>query len=465
MSFYQKYELMKLVHNGEPKTFQARETSSGRVVYLHLLGNVEAPRLTDLLTTLQRRRASFPTAEQSGILDLDPSPDAPYVVTPSMEGLNTLWDWIDNWALMPPPPAVSQPAHSHPVAAPPPPTPPLQPPPQEPPASSGADEFTKMFQAQAAQPAPPAAPAAPAPPSPSVSPGEFTLMFQAQSQQPAAAPVPPVQPAPAGPGEFTRMFLMPKESTPAAPSIPLPPQPPAPTAMPTARPAEPGEFTRMFIGSTQAPPPPPSSSSDSLATREFSAQPAGVPRAPQQAAPPPLPPPLPPPPPPKSGAGEFTNFFDTPYSASSLPVEEAERGAFAPPSVPQSRPFQGPGNFTQRFGGESVPHAAPPPAPSSPLTSDATSSFASYSAPAPGRDSAPIIQGPSEYTRILQGAPSSFSTGSFSASQAPSVAPPSAYMTPTGAPKKSISSVVIVIVTFVAIGLVLAAVYMFMRGK
>ena len=52
MSFYQKYELMKLVSSGEPKTFQARDTATGRIVHLHLLGNVAASLIGGILIPL-----------------------------------------------------------------------------------------------------------------------------------------------------------------------------------------------------------------------------------------------------------------------------------------------------------------------------------------------------------------------------------------------------------------------------
>jgi hypothetical protein len=442
MSFYQKYELMKLVHNGEPKTFQARETSSGRIVYLHLLGNVEAGKQSKLLADLQERRRSFPSPEQSGVIDLDDSKDAPYVVTQALEGLPTLWDWIDTWSLMPRPVAAA------PAVAFTPPAPPAPPPPLPPPPPVAAPVI--------AQPA-----AAPV--------GEFTQMFLG-NVPPAAAPAPP--PAAGGPGEFTRMFLgpagaAPPPPAPVSPAFSPPPAPAAPAPAPAA--AEPGEFTRMFLGPTPkpAPPPPPAHPEFArLATQEFQQSPvAPPPQQPPPFEPPAYRPPEPAPPPAaaKQGPGEFTRFFAGPLGANPLPVEDVERGLVTPPPAPASRPFQGPSDFTMRFGGdEQAPSAGAPsynaPAYNAPgHAGDATGLFSS-SASMP-RESVPIIQGPSEFTRVLQGAPSSSSTPAAPAYSAP----PAAYIPPASAPKSQLNTIVIAVISFLGLALVLTAVFLLLR--
>ena len=53
MSFYHRYELVKLVRNGEPKSFQAREIQSGRNVLLHLWSMTEQGRQSPVLARLR----------------------------------------------------------------------------------------------------------------------------------------------------------------------------------------------------------------------------------------------------------------------------------------------------------------------------------------------------------------------------------------------------------------------------
>jgi len=163
----------------------------------------------------------------------------------------------------------------------------------------------------------------------------------------------------------------------------------------------------------------------------------------------------------KAGPGEFTKFFASPLGAKPLPVEEVERGLITPPPAPSGRPFQGPSDFTMRFGDDAPSGAPAGPQYSAPsLSGDATGLFSS-SMPAP-REPTPFIQGPSEFTRVLQGAPQT-SGGYSPPAPAPSAAPPGSYL-PSPVPQaKPLGNVIIAIVAFLALGLVLAAVYLLFK--
>ena len=69
MSFYRKYELAKLIDNGETKTFRASEITTGKLVFLHLLSGMDARRQASLL---QRLRAS----SRPEVLETDDSLEA-----------------------------------------------------------------------------------------------------------------------------------------------------------------------------------------------------------------------------------------------------------------------------------------------------------------------------------------------------------------------------------------------------
>lgn len=217
----------------------------------------------------------------------------------------------------------------------------------------------------------------------------------------------------------------------------------------------------MFLSNTPAPAaaPPPAPLHPEfahLATQEFAAVPPPVPMQQAPAYRPPAPAPVE-----KAGPGEFTKFFASPLGAKPLPVEEVERGLITPPPAPSGRPFQGPSDFTMRFGDDSPPGVPAAPQYAAPsLSGDATGLFSS-SAPVP-RESTPYIQGPSEFTRVLQGAPPA--SGGFSPpAPAPSAAPPGSYL-PSPVPQtKPLGNVIIAIVAFLALGLVLAAVYLLFK--
>jgi len=66
MGFHTKYELEKLVHDGPVKTFQAKELSSGKPVFLHLLSDQSEPSSKSLIDrTESLRRLSESAAQQT----------------------------------------------------------------------------------------------------------------------------------------------------------------------------------------------------------------------------------------------------------------------------------------------------------------------------------------------------------------------------------------------------------------
>ena len=460
MSFYRKYELERLVQKAEPKTFRAREVSTGQAVYLHMLGGLDAASRRPLL----EKALALLAAHNPAILDVDDSQFAPYVVTGIIEDFGGLPAWLERIPMAPqspprapaprspdaeatrtmemsaffakgspPAPAVPQGAPAPPARVNPPPqqaaprqapAAPIQPAPQQmSAASSGAElgEFTKMFGRGGAKPAAAQAPAqtpvsVPPPAQPAASPQPSWM------QPPAAAPMPPES---SGGSEFSRIF-----GGANAPAAALDSE-------------EAGEFTRRF----GAPPPAPS---DNPAGFSPAPPPRPVPEAPlpwepQAAAPsyplvetpdtqrqqvatrPPVPvAPTPPPvvqqpapqpaayqgaasmwnspPPADSGAGEFTRFFGSPMAASSLPIEEIERGRMPEAHAPADKPFGGPGEFT-RFFGSNKPGENPAP-------SQTPAQFATFSGRATGLFNAPLAgaqagppiapaQGPSEFTRQM----------------------------------------------------------------
>ncbi|WP_321476561.1 hypothetical protein [uncultured Paludibaculum sp.] len=371
MSFYSRYELVKLVRNGEPKSFQAREIQTGRNVLLHLWGMGDDSRRSPLLLHLRDQMRTDPSTLMGIVVEVQEGAEPPYVVTAFDEKFTSLQEWISG--------------KQNPVAdeAPPAPAPaPVQPPP-----------------IPAAAPTPPA----------KAEPGEFTRMFMVSPPQPPA-PQPAQDPVAA---EFARLF----EGTPTAP--PAPPQPAGPP--PSGQ--GPGQFTQMFGGSVEQPvspapqppfqpqPPPPPAVPQPQQYRPMVNETPRPPVAQPPAYHPPVPPsPLqPPPPPPRSTDGDFTKLFGSPLGASPLPVEDIERGVVAPPpSGPASRPFSGPGQFTIQFGKESngaPDQGNPPPPPAhSPLQGGATGLFSGSDRPAaPPSAQAAQPAGPSEFTRVLRG--------------------------------------------------------------
>ncbi|MCU0245556.1 MAG: hypothetical protein MUC42_03220 [Bryobacter sp.] len=306
MSFYHRYELVHLVAQGNPRSFQARDNQSGRLVLLHLWPAGEEGRAAPLLLRIRDQMRTDPAALIGTVIELQDRADPPYLITVFDEQFATLGEWLES--------RMGQPA---------------PPPPQQ-----AAGEFTRMFSPTA--PEEKAAPeAAPAPP-----PGEFTRLFTAASPPPPTLPekpapgliaVPPSPPPPASErsGEFTRFFGSPY----AAHPLPVEQLERGTVAPPPPPPAEkpfqgPSDFTIQF-GSQKsgapAAPPPAHSPLDAPATGLFA--------RPEYAAPEPLLPAETP-----AGPSEFTRVirgFDP--QAGDAPLSGATQsapppgGAVAPP--------------------------------------------------------------------------------------------------------------------------------------
>ncbi len=445
MSFYSRYELVKLVRNGEPKSFQAREIQTGRNVLLHLWGMGDDSRRSPLLLHLRDQMRLDPTTLMGVVVEVQEAAEPPYVVTTFDEKFTNLEQWINTKLHG----AIEEPAPAASAAAPQPPPLPVTPPP---------------------------VPSAPAPQPPKAEPGEFTRMF---AGSPAQSPAPPPAPKP---GEFTRLF---DSAQPAAPPPAVPPvgfQPPAPVtpAQPAAPPAAshtPGEFTRMF-GGPIAPPASPVAQppfQPEPATPQAQPQPSYRPLVNEPPGPPgPQPPayrppagrsPLqPPPPPPRSDEGDFAKFFGSPLGASSLPVEEIERGVVAPPpSDPASRPFSGPSDFTIQFGkdqhGLPAQSSTPAPPAHSPMPAGATGLFSGSDR----QGSMPLAQtarpaGPSEFTRVLQG-PHLQQSGDMAPAPAYNSAPmPGAVPLPPPPKKNNLLGILVAVLSFLLILLLITVV-------
>ena len=110
------------------------------------------------------------------------------------------------------------------------------------------------------------------------------------------------------------------------------------------------------------------------------------------------------PPPAGSGAGEFTQFFGSPMAASSLPIEEIERGRMPEARAPADKPFGGPGEFTRFFGSNKPGENPPPPQTPAQFATFSGRATGLFNAPmAGGQSGSPIApaQGPSEFTRQM----------------------------------------------------------------
>jgi hypothetical protein len=217
MSFYKKYELERLIADGETKTFRAIENSTGRLVFLHMFN----PEGQVLLAAIKARLAPDPRNPRPPLIELGEFAGTPFAVTEPLPNFKSLRDWLN------------QPADPGPPAA-----PPAKPP------SESLDQFEQLFGEP--RPAPP--PAAVQPPRTE---GEFTKFFGAS---PVPAPPKPQSQSPVTKDDFTKLFGPAPEK--AAPK-PAPPESDEFTKMfgakpPAARPSAPaaapktGQFTKLF---------------------------------------------------------------------------------------------------------------------------------------------------------------------------------------------------------------------------
>jgi hypothetical protein len=347
MSFYKRYDLVRLIADGDAKTFRATENATGRDVFVHLFN----PSGQALLETLKSKSGPVGKLEPP-VLEIGEFAGSSYAVTEIIDPFGTLRDWVESWA---------GPMPKAPVAPPPPPisvTPPATPAPQEP----KAGEFTQLFQAQPVpgQPFRPT-PAPPAPPPPvAADQGEFTRLFKAAPARPA---LPQPSPAEVEHGEFTRLFQAP------APAKREPAAPPPTVKAPRA---EPDEFERMMSRPVDLP------SAPKTPERPFSAD----------------------------DIGQFTPLFGSGLSGEAIDIEE-EQARAAGAKAPENRPFQQAGEFTRMFGSRvSEGQAPPPPPPARPVQASASQLFlspeqlAQLSAEVLAKPEAQDA-GPGEYTRMF----------------------------------------------------------------
>jgi hypothetical protein len=341
VSLYERYELLDLNRDDGVKTFEARETATGRPVKVHLFVCPAAPLQAALIKAIER----LPESARQRIIEQGNHQGTPFLVTDRLVDYPGLSEWVQ--------------ATSHESKLPP--TKPVlaTPRPAAPPAV-GEQTLNRQFVELFAT-------------------GERPAVADGLVEQSAPVRVPEtVKPAPAEPGEFTRMFQMPR--TPA-----LPPRPAnteagettktfqAPSALPSPPPApaaEPGEFTRMFQAQSPLQPPPQAAAGAGPNRADESTRPLGKvgfdpPPAPPTAAPAPNQP------------GEFTRMFHLPGTAPAPPP-------FAPP--PAATPIATPRNVvdepTRQF-------SAPPQLALGPTSAAAVPSPQVYAPPATAQAPSP----------------------------------------------------------------------------
>ena len=370
MSFYQKYDLERLIADGDAKTFRAKENATGRDVFLHLFN----PGGERILAAIKDKLGGAAGKPMWPLLEIGDFAGSPYAVTDVIERFTSLREWIatiDTSALPAAPPREN-----------------AVPPPRE-------------------------AVNAPTPPAP-VTP----LREPAGSEaRPSSAPRAPVDAGRAAPletkpapkrveeaGEFTRMFELPAPKAPKTPTVTRPQQ------------AEADTFESLFgVGGAVSPAKPPqtapapqtqSDTFENLFGGGETARPQGEPR----------------PSPAQTGqandrqTGEFTRLFGRSPLGESINIEEEQaRAARATP--PENRPFQAPGEFTRMFGPQKQTPTAqttqPAPPMQRPISDNASGIFAKPKKPmapsggggAAGQSNTAASSNappePGEYTRII----------------------------------------------------------------
>ena len=396
MSFYKKYELQRLIADGEAKTFRAIESATGRTVFLHLFNAGGMA----LLANLKAKLVAASGKPVPPLLEIGEFAGSQYAVTESSESFSSLREWVDRQpeALLAASPA------------------PPGPPPPKP------------------APRPPAPPASQPPGLLDDEPGEFTRQFPSSGplEKPALCAGPPVAADPPGllddePGEFTRQFplsaLLEKPALCARPPVAADP----PGLLDDAG----GEFHQVLLPSRPSGTRPATSAEEEIGdfTRAFGAAP---PKAVERARPPvrlpPRPPSLPPapprrdvpapprhevPPPPSPSVdwassddtGEFTKLFGSGLSGRAIDIA-GEQAKAARTTVNENRPFQKAGEFTRIFGPEMGGEASVGPPPAAPLSLN-TSASGVFGSPADvakpvkdGPPTQPVSEGePGEYTK------------------------------------------------------------------
>jgi hypothetical protein len=394
MSFYKRYELDRLIADGDAKTFRALENSSGRAVLLHMFN----PQGQPVLTALKSKLAKDPQRPAPPLIELGEFAGSPYVVTEEIAGFRNIREWV---ATLPGVEAI-------PVA----PVIPAPPAPQTTPTLVPADradtrllnlvspppelripshpggttaQFNSLFEDEKPVRATPPA-KAPAPQSEDA--GEFTRRFGVPSPAPSQAP-----PADTERGEFTRMFGTPSPPKPAAsPALPQSVTPPPPI------PLAPGEFTQVFklplesTGSRRPSAdhnpgrPAPAPEGDDF-EKLFGSAPRSVPEPVQS-----------------NQGDEFTGLFGMAQAGEDINIEAEAKAARA--SAPEARPFQAPSEFTRRFGPQEGAKIAPqtiriPPGEASRSASRLFGTPEELARKPLSADPPKVTGGPGEYTRII----------------------------------------------------------------
>ena len=360
MSFYKKYELERLIADGEAKTFRAMESATGRSVFLHLFN----PGGRALLADLKAKLTGPGGKVVAPLLETGEFAGSQYAVTESSEPFSSLREWVSRLPERAPAPQVAPPAPA--------PRPPV------PPVSAGPPGLLDE------------------------EPGEFTRVFA--NAKPAEKPTEPSRPpAAAGPSGLL--------DDAAEFHQPVPPTRPAGAALPGSAAEEMGDFTRAFGGA-----PPKAPERVRAPVRLPSIPPVPPPVPPRPAAPPPAPPRREPPPMPGASAdtGEFTKLFGSGLSGEAIDIA-GEQAKAARTTVNENRPFQKAGEFTRIFGPEMGGEASDGPPASAPLSLNTSASgvfgsLAEVPKPAKGAGDAPKLpesqsDDPGEYTRVFGAKP------------------------------------------------------------
>jgi hypothetical protein len=450
MSFYTRYELERLLADGEAKTFRAIESATGRIVFLHLFN----PRGQALLAELKAKLVGAGGKPAAPLIEIGEFAGSQYAVTESSEGFSGLRDWLSRQveaagAPIPAPPAPVAVAQAGGLV------------------EDGPGEFTKLFAAPepAVQAAEPVHPPAAAQPGGLLNeePGEFTRLFPlSEAAAPLSEPVrPPAASTPSGlvdeePGEFTRLFPL---SEPVRPPVAStspgllddaagefqrssPPSRPAEATRAPAAEREPGEFTRAFG------PAPPKAAAGAKRPGPVVATPPGgssaeLPSAPADWMP--------------ADTGEFTKLFGSGLSGEAIDIA-GEQARAARSTANESRPFQKAGEFTRIFGpgmGEEG-LAGQPSGPSSLNTaaslfgnSDEAAKLAKEAADAPRQ--AGQRSDPGEYTRIFGEKPEASKPPEAAKPAAVAMAPPKPKMPPAAIALMVAAAVVLVALIVLAV--------------
>jgi len=338
MSFYRRYELQRLVADGEAKTFRAIETTTGRPVWLHIFN----PEGQELAAALKAKAVGPAGTPVPPVIEIGEFAGSQYAVTEAGDSFPGLSQWVDQL-----------PARSAIEA--------------NPPALLDDSAGVLVKPPRTIAPDPPPPPAAPLPPLVAGEAGEFTRLFGPSDVSPAPSPGPSAIPPPLEMGDFTRAFGPPSPMVPDSmkPSVRVPPptpRRPSASELPSAPPdwsaaADTGEFTKLFG---------PGLAGKSLdiageqAKAALSAPSEGVPF--QQ-------------------AGEFTRIFGPAPGAASaaakpaapnslntspsgifgLPVEQTMPAENSPKNSPPPESRSAPGEYTRVFGQRPAPSQPPAP--------------------------------------------------------------------------------------------------------